>query len=732
MYVDHDGQVIEDWFGFEIEEEGGDDSYVDGGENEDEIDYLTNVDVDFNEDIITMNRTKGDEFLNRLCGEEEVGNDNNIDDDDDDDGHEEDANVTQQLSIFNELVPLKKHIPILGMRKRLLVKCCKGECTFRLWASWMSDESSFQIKSLKAVHKCARNYKLGSMVTYAWIRSHYTREFLLRQNMSVRKLRAAVSQNFGILVSVGQCKRARKYALQLIDGTLVEHYAKLWSYAEEIRRLNPGSIVKLDVNHMPHGKNYFSKFYVCFDALKKGWKEGCRKIIGLDGCFLKGIYKGELLCDVGRDANNRIYPISCAVVCVENKENWRWFLDLLIDDLGLNLGYGYNVISDQHKGLIEVVKELLPYVEHRQCAKHISQNLRKRYSGAQYESILWKACKATTEVDFKVVMKDLEVLDPSARQYLMDKVPKTWSRAYFQPRRWCDVVENGMSESFNVVIVDARKKPIITMLEELRMYMMERVFKKKCKDAYEVDVEEGTCSSRFWQLNGIGCVHSVAAISFMNRDVESYVDKMFSSITYMKAYKFRLTPMNESNLWPAIDYTPPLPLVRRTMPGRPATKRKRDATETPNHSSKKSKKTTQMQNKGKEQVKVSKAGKKQKCSLCKVEGHNKRACTLTRPPKTKASRKTKQGIAEALNEDDEGNQANAMNEGDEVNEGDQAANDDGGEVNDANGEPIQVHVQEQEAIETPLATLLKKFRRKKSERIIKLKLGKKVGGVDAP
>ncbi|CAI9295760.1 unnamed protein product [Lactuca saligna] len=540
-----------------------------------------------------MNRTKDDEFLNRLCGEDEEGNDNNINDHD---LHEEDANVTQQHSIFNELVPWKKQIPILGMRfkdpsqlksmlcnyvvmngyqlcfekndrKRLLVKCCKGECSIRLWASWMSDEASFQIKSLKSVHKCARNYKLGSMVTYAWIGSHYTREFLLRQKMGVRKLRTAVSQKFGIHVSVGQCRRAKKYALQLIDGTLVEHYAKLWSYAEEIRRSNLGSTVKLDVNHMPNRKNYFIKFYVCFDALKKGWKEGCRTIIGLDGCFLKGICKRELLCVVGRDANNGIYPIAWAVVCVENKENWRWFLDLLIDDLGLNLGYGYNVISDQHKGMIEVVKELLPYVEHRQCAKHISQNLRKRYIGAQYESIFWKACKATTEVDFKVAMKELEVLDPSAHQYLMDKDPKTWSRAYFQPGRCCDAVENGMSESFNDVIVDARKKPIITMLEELSMYMMERVFKKKCKgigwgnqicptireimndikkglrhyqvlpsglnqfevrgttDAYEVDLEERTCSCRLWQLNGIGCVHSVAATSFMNRDVESYVEK---------------------------------------------------------------------------------------------------------------------------------------------------------------------------------------------------------------
>nr|KAJ0190548.1 hypothetical protein LSAT_V11C800417270 [Lactuca sativa] len=202
---------------------------------------------------------------------------------------------------------------------------------------------------------------------------------------------------------------------------------------------------------------------------------------------------------------------------------------------------------------------------------------------------------------------------------------------------------------------------------------------------------------------------------------------MFSSITYMKAYKFRLAPMNGNNLWPATDYTPPLPHVRRTMPGRPTTKRKRDAIENPNQSSKKSKKTNQTQNKGKEQV--------------KIEGHNKRACTLTRPPKIKARRKTKQvhkylnGVAEALNEDDKGNQANAMNEGDEVHEGDQAINDDGGAVNDGGESVNEVHVKQdydEVGRETPIATLLKKIRRKKSKMIIKLKLGMKLGGADAP
>jgi len=76
---------------------------------------------------------------------------------------------------------------------------------------------------------------------------------------------------------------------------------------------------------------------------------GCRKVIALDGCFLKSPSTGELLTAIGRDGNNHIYPIAWAVVSVENKDNWTWFLELLSGDLDIELGVGVTVISDQHK-----------------------------------------------------------------------------------------------------------------------------------------------------------------------------------------------------------------------------------------------------------------------------------------------------------------------------------------------------------------------------------------------
>ncbi|CAI9288460.1 unnamed protein product [Lactuca saligna] len=67
------------------------------------------------------------------------------------------------------------------------------------------------------------------------------------------------------------------------------------------------------------------------------------------------------------------------VVCVENKENWKWFVENLAEDLQCwNDGSGLTLIYDQHKGLVEAVYEVFPIAEHRQCARHIFANFRKR------------------------------------------------------------------------------------------------------------------------------------------------------------------------------------------------------------------------------------------------------------------------------------------------------------------------------------------------------------------
>ena len=140
----------------------------------------------------------------------------------------------------------------------------------------------------------------------------------------------------------------KNFALSEIEGNLREHYSKLWDYGSKILRANPGSHVQICVE--PEGPGViFEKFYVAFKGVLDGWREGCRRVICLDGCFLKGICRGELIAAVGRDANNSIYPLAWAVINVESKDTWKWFLDNLMDDIGGGLGSGLILISDGHK-----------------------------------------------------------------------------------------------------------------------------------------------------------------------------------------------------------------------------------------------------------------------------------------------------------------------------------------------------------------------------------------------
>ena len=91
------------------------------------------------------------------------------------------------------------------------------------------------------------------------------------------------------------------------------------------------------------------KGYICFEALKNGFKAGCRQLIGLDGCHLRGPYPGVLLTAVGIDVNDCIYPIAYAVVEIENKSSWKWFMELLKHDLCIHEQKTWICISDRQK-----------------------------------------------------------------------------------------------------------------------------------------------------------------------------------------------------------------------------------------------------------------------------------------------------------------------------------------------------------------------------------------------
>ena len=106
--------------------------------------------------------------------------------------------------------------------------------------------------------------------------------------------------------------------------------------------------VVVDKTSIP-GTEIFERFHVFFNYMKLGWKEGCRRVIGMDGCFLKGICKGQLLVAISKDGNEQMYPLAWSVVDLETKASWTKFIKCLIEDFELGQGEGLTIVSNMQK-----------------------------------------------------------------------------------------------------------------------------------------------------------------------------------------------------------------------------------------------------------------------------------------------------------------------------------------------------------------------------------------------
>ncbi|KAF6138731.1 hypothetical protein GIB67_040863 [Kingdonia uniflora] len=90
-------------------------------------------------------------------------------------------------------------------------------------------------------------------------------------------------------------------------GSYDKGYALCPELCFQIQKSNPGSIATCI---RENGNLKFTYMCVSFKAALDGFTKGCRPILGLDGCFLKGKYGGQYLSIISLDASNGLFPIA--------------------------------------------------------------------------------------------------------------------------------------------------------------------------------------------------------------------------------------------------------------------------------------------------------------------------------------------------------------------------------------------------------------------------------------
>ncbi|KAK9945307.1 hypothetical protein M0R45_010828 [Rubus argutus] len=321
-------------------------------------------------------------------------------------------------------------------KSRMSAKCIPG-CPWKIHAS-KNGEGTWQIKSLLNVHNCNRQYR-NKHVTYKYIAKKWLDRFRDDPKLSLKTLKSTVRREIEVDVSHGQCTRGRQEAIKMIEGSYKEQYSRIWEYCAEVRQTNKYSSMFVRAN-----PPYFQRLFVCLEACKNGFKKGCRPIIGVDGCHLKGAFGGQLLAAVGIDANDNMYPIAYAVV------------------------HGWNFVYDQQKGLDEAFKIVVPTANHRWCVTHLYGNFKKIHKGKALKDLLWSAARAPNHAEFQTKMMKLKKLNKPAYDSLVGKDPKRWARSRFSSRLKCDMLLNNLCETFNSWILTARDQSILTMLEMIR------------------------------------------------------------------------------------------------------------------------------------------------------------------------------------------------------------------------------------------------------------------------
>ncbi|KAG8371791.1 hypothetical protein BUALT_Bualt13G0124900 [Buddleja alternifolia] len=425
--------------------------------------------------------------------------------------------------------------------------------------------STYQIKSIKGMHNCAHVVE-NRQANYKYIGRRMLD--IVRDNPDERlgSLKKKIRRDMDVECTLFKMYKAKRYALELLRGSSM--------------------VVHLDRTLTPP---LFQRMYFCLNGSREGFSDVCRPIISLDGCFLKDMFKGQLLAAIGRDGNDNMYPIVVAFVEVEKFETWEWFLNMVLRDIGSHDDKGWAFISDRQKGLVQALHKLAPNAEHRFCLRHMYNNFKAKFSGQELKRLFWKVASTYNVNHHMRVMREIERVHSKRGQaqtpfeWLNVVTVVHWARCFFTTRTKCDVIVNNIIESFNSYILDAMDKPIIEMFEWIK-------------------------------LVGYPCCHAIAAYDYHRLELDDYVDDCLKKDTYLRVYRHMINPVPrihdfEVSSLGKID--PPQVKVRSE---RPTKRRRRDGND-----------------KNRNPIVVSRKGLTYTCAICHEMGHNRQRCPLGQP-----------------------------------------------------------------------------------------------------
>ncbi|RYR56678.1 hypothetical protein Ahy_A05g022363 [Arachis hypogaea] len=172
---------------------------------------------------------------------------------------------------------------------------CQEGCPFWLYTAKMSEEETWQLRSMNLKHTCGQSHRVRILHT-GWLSRAFRKKVEGNPKVKIKDLVNKAQRKWNLTVTTSMTARSRQAALDEIQGA----YRKIADYFSELLRANPGSSVTLKgllpafdevipgVDHRFCVRYFYSNFKkkIFWTTVEFGHKRGGCKKPSLDGYII--------------------------------------------------------------------------------------------------------------------------------------------------------------------------------------------------------------------------------------------------------------------------------------------------------------------------------------------------------------------------------------------------------------------------------------------------------------
>ena len=217
----------------------------------------------------------------------------------------EDLNLKLSLVAINGKFEMKTHKSTKTLKE---VRCVDDNCLWRLRARKLPNSNFFVIRQYNGFYSCTfmnrsiHHRQASSHVIGARMQGHFTD---IKETPKAKVLMRYVREELKVQCSYWKAWKARKFAQHLIRGTPKHSFGMLPSYCHVLKEVNPDTVTHIELD----SDNKFKYFFMALGAAIRGFRF-MRKVIGVDGAWIKTQHKGVLLVAATQDSEYHSYPIA--------------------------------------------------------------------------------------------------------------------------------------------------------------------------------------------------------------------------------------------------------------------------------------------------------------------------------------------------------------------------------------------------------------------------------------